>query len=83
MKDQIDLREFADASELDEFLTPEELTEAEVIALERQTIAQELDELATRMQKSIDRVRYYGEVIDSDEFDFLHREVLRIRKNLD
>jgi hypothetical protein len=75
--------DLADAHEheLDAYLTPETLSEAEVSALERQSLGKELEELALRMQKTLDRVRYYGESIDADEFDFLHREVLRITKN--
>jgi hypothetical protein len=81
LKETVDWEKFADAHELDDYLGPEELTELEVMTLERLSLSKELEELAERMQKSLDRVRYYGESIDADEFEFLHREVLRLRKN--
>ncbi len=80
MKDSIDWDSLADASELDDFLSPEELSEIDVMRLERQSLGQELEDLALRMLRTLDRVRLYGEAIDPDEFDFLHREVLRLRK---
>lgn len=81
IKDSIDWDALADHSELDEWLTPEELSEADVLHLERQSLMTELHDLAERMLKRLDRMKYYGEALDYDEFEFLHREVLRIKKN--
>lgn len=71
----------ADAHELDEYFTPDELTETEVLDLERLSLHKELEELSGRMLRRLDRMKYYGEALDYDEFEFLHREVLRIKGN--
>jgi hypothetical protein len=82
VKDSTLWSEGCELDELDAHLTPEELSETETLMLERQTIAAELRDLAERMKRTLDRVKYYGENVDADEFEFLHREVLRIQGNL-
>ena len=81
IKDAINWDQLADASELEDYLTPEELSEADLLRLERLSLGTELNELSERMLKRLDRMKYYGETLDYDEFEFLHREVLRIKKN--
>jgi hypothetical protein len=81
MKETVDWEKFADAHELDDYLHPDDLSEVEVMALERLSLGKELEELAERILRRLDRMKYYGEALDYDEFEFLHREVLRLRKN--
>lgn len=62
-----------------EHLGTNDLTEDQVRDLRDQTVCNDIDLLVGRMMKSLDRWKYYAEPVDMDEFDYLKRELERIR----
>lgn len=59
-----------------------DINETDMLALQIQTIMDEIATLSLRVLRHLDRMKYYGEPVTQEELEFLMSELNRISRDL-